>query len=582
MINTVNHMKRNAGTIKQMIKPYTRIIWIGLVIAMVGINSVYASADQEPPERGLPASEPEYDVPKDWLPITYLQSGFFTGHEWGVAYRDYEAKVARARVFSRSFTAIEVLNQNLDTPEGFRDIRDTVRALRTVSEERDPPFLGFWSFPRFPGFFRAEDIAGQPESWRAVSLKADGAEWRRYPSHPDDIESLIKYTGEKLDITHPEAVEQLMANVRRAFQWDGPDDASTGPLFGFVVLNEAMLTGNYESIWSEDERRHDVDSPDAVMRLDGRTHVELFTDDDPYYSFYGPPKRAIPLYSENAAESFRRFAGEQGHAFERLPADRNEFLDDDDAVSLPDWVAFVPLDDDAYWGVWEAWVFDTWTRFVENLHREIGLAQAGNPDYYGAIYFQLPGWYSLHEAADEPITYSYYDEDGAVRTQTVIPRDQPEFDRLNAVTSGTDMAKLMASPWFAGAVHETTRSIPINPRPGSTPESHDAYVMQHDRFRRYFMMQGALLRRVCREHGKLFGAFARSQYFADGAPLSPEAFEQNYRRTIGLLEPDLIATIGPWFFNADELPDDVRPFMGDIAQSGLHDPWRKVRPAPRE
>ena len=522
-------------------------------------------------------------VPEAWLPISYLQSGFFTGHEtWGAHYQDYEAKYIRARELSRVFDAVEVLNQNLDSPAGFREIRETARALRAVSEDREQPFLGFWSFPRFPGFFRAEDIDAQPASWRAASLKADGSLWRRYPSHPDDIESLIKFTGEKLDISHPEAVSTLLANVREAFRWDGPEESSTGPLFGFVVLNEAMLSGNYESVWSDDPRRHDVPDRESVIRLNQQTHHALYTDDDPYYSYYGPPKRAIPLFTEQAANAFQAYTREQGHDFKQLPADRNEFLDDDAQVSLPDWVAFVPEEEELHWAVWRDWVFETWTGFVEALHREIGLAQAGNPDYYGAIYFQLPSWYSLHAVVDRTLEYRYYDDASALQTETVIPKEEPEFQQLNPVTSGTDMAALMASPWFAGAVHETTRSIPINQQPGATPTEHDAYVLQHPRYRHYFMMQGAALRAICREHGKLFGAFARSQYFADGNVLPPEDFKQDYLRSMDALQPDLIATIGPWFLDLEELPEDARPHMPDIAQAGLHSAWRNLREAAQE
>ncbi len=526
-----------------------------------------------------PASEKEMisRVPEQWLPITYLQSGFFTGHEWGAQYRDYDDKLNRARELSRAFDAIEVLNQDLDTPDGFHDIRNTAQAFKTISEDLDQPFLGFWSFPRLPGFFRAEDISEQPKSWRSMSLKADGSLWQRFPSHPDDIESLIKYTGEALDITNDEAVKQLLENIRDAFQWDGPVDSSTGALFGFVVLNEAMLSGNYESVWSADERRHDVDAPDAVIRLNQQTHFQLFTDNDPYYSYYGPPKRAIPLFSESASIAFQKYALEQGHSFELLPADRNEFLDDDDAVTLPSWVTFVSLDNTEYWSIWRSWVFSTWTGFIEAIHQEIGLAQSGNPDYYGAVYFQLPGWYSMHKMGNTPITYPYYDSNMGLVTENVIPKDMAEYTRLNAVTSGIDMVTLMKSPWFAGAVHETTCSIPVNRLPESTIEEHDNYVMQHERFRHYFMMQGALLRQACQENDKLFGAFARSQNFADQAPLSPEAFKQNFQQTVEVLKPDIIATIGPWFLNLDSVALENQEKMRGIAQSGLAEVWQELR-----
>ena len=521
-------------------------------------------------------SLPAQAAPEASWPVTYIQSGFATGGDADWVYPDYDAKKLRVKAISYWFDASEVLNFDVDTADGFADIRDLSRAMADWSRESGALFQGFWSFPRFPGFFRPEDIDAQPVSFRSASLKADGSLWLRRPPSADDQESKIKFTGEVADISNPEAVECLFSNYGRAMRCGGPPESSVGPLQGYVVFNEATLSGNYESVYSDNPREHDVSRRDAVMRLGHKTHHELMSDRDPYYSFYNPPKRAVPLFTEQAARAFAAYAKERGYAFQRLPADRNEFLDDDTLVNLPPWIALVPLAEEDYWRCWEDWVYATWTGFMERVCRETCQAQAGNDAFRGVIYFQLPSWYSLREGSKSPVTYRYRDEEGEVHAETVTLADDPEYDRLNQVAMGTDMERLIASPWLAGVLHETTMSIHVDREPGATPETHDVHTENHERYRHYYLAQGALLRKVCHGHGKLFGAFARSQYFMGHKPLDPAGFERAFRNTIMVLEPDIIATIGPWFAAPEHIPPECRDVLRGT-QGTLEEVWLRSR-----
>jgi hypothetical protein len=506
------------------------------------------------------------------LPLTYLQSGFMTDSTPAWFYPRLEDKRRRALAIATQFSGAEVLNHDVDTETGRGDVRDLSEAMRLAGNELGRPFIGFWSFPRLPGFFRRSDIASQPDSYRAYSLKADGSLWRRLPSPVESNESRIKFTGEIVDITHEHAVNELLANVARVFRADGPVSECVGPLHGFIVLNETMLSSNYESVWGEHEEEHDVPGgADARMRLQERTHHDLFTDDDPHYSYLNPPKRCVPLFSENAAAVFSAYARERGVSVRGLPADRNEFLDRDGDVSLPPWVAFVPPEEAAVWRVWEEWVYETWFSFLNRICREWCLAQEGNERFLGVLYFQLPMWYSLPRASREPLTFAAVESDGRRRDGTWILRDHPEYARLNPVVMGTDMEMFMESPWLAGAVHESTKSIHVRGGSDLSQAEFDEFVMAHPRFLHYYIAQGALLRRVCRRNGKLFGAFARAQYFRGSAALDSPGFRRSFERTIAVLEPDIVATIGPWFVDSAALPEELasagRGGSGELAEA---------------
>lgn len=509
------------------------------------------------------------------FPVTYIQSGFTTNDPPAWFYRTPEQKRLRVEGIAQFFDGAEVLNLNVDTTAGRRDVRELSRAMQAVSRARGKLFVGFWSFPRLPGFFRPADVQAQPDGYRAWSLKADGSPWRRLPSLPEENESKIKFTGEMLDLANPEAVAALLANIRRCFRWDGPEGQCVGPLTGYIVLNECMLCSNWESVWSKHEKEHDVASPDTVMRLGRKTHRQLFVDDDPRYSYFNPPKRAIPLFSRRARDSFVEFARRRGHVFSVLPADRNEFVDDDAAVSLPEWIRFISPAKEEHWAIWREWVTECWTSFIERVAREWCLAQQSNPWFKGVIYFQLPMWYSLPTSSREPISYTYVDRHGQPVTETVVMADYPEYDVLNPVVMGTDMDRLMRSPWFAGMVHETTKSIPVHVSRALSKADYDAAVEAQTRFRHYFMAQGALARRACRRNGKLFGAFARSQTFKNSEPLDATGFEHAFRHVIDPLRPDIIATIGPWFADHDKLDPKYQPVLRGT-KGFLEDVWRQT------
>lgn len=543
-------------------------------------QALHGTDDETHPPDSKPGNNPGMNdrppaVPADWLPLAYIQSGFITGAEWPWNQKTHEQRRLRTQHLSRRFNAIEVINSDIDTAAGRRAVRELGQAFREVSADLGRPLPGFWSFPRLPGFFRAEDLSRQPESYRACSLRADGRLWHRAPPPPEDIESLIKFTGEALDLTNRSAVDELLAKTACVFRHDGPQDQSVGPLVGFVVLNEAKLSGNYSSTWSGDPRQRDVESPDTRIRLGHKTHQELFLDDDPYYSLYLPPKRAIPLFSENAARSFADFARGRGQAFSVLPADRNEFHDDDATVALPSWVRFVAPEETAHWQTWEDWVYATWTGFIERLCREICLGQHGNNDFKGVIYFQLPCWYSIRSASTLPITYQYANTAGQPVSDTVTLAEHPEFKRLDAVTMGTDMETLMGSPWFAGMVHETTKSLPHSLPANTAAAAADRLIAAGERHRIHFLAKGALMKEVCGREGKLFGAFARSQYFQNEKPLDPGGFESAFRETVMLLKPDIIATIGPWFLDPAEVAPEHRPALQDVGGS-LDEVWRRM------
>ena len=78
--------------------------------------------------------------------------------------------------------------------------------------------------------------------------------------------------------------------------------------------------------------------------------TELYTDDKVVFSFYQGPKRVAPLFSLSALASWRTYCAKRGRAdITALPADRQEFNDDEVTVRLPPHVNFVPLSERAVW-----------------------------------------------------------------------------------------------------------------------------------------------------------------------------------------------------------------------------------------
>ena len=516
--------------------------------------------------------------------ITFKQSVFEATHPPTFFLQTYQRKYNRALAFSQFFDGVEIIVLDLDTPEGLADLHNTVDAVRDVGTDTGTDFVGFWTFPRLPGFYHPN--VGEPEqpaSFRSRGLNSDASFWTKYPALPTDGRSKIPVTGDHLDITNREAVNLLLDNIAVAFDQDGAPETSIGKIPGFITLNEWKLTSTYKSYADLEDNNKDVDSPDRLIRLGPKTQQQLLTDVDPYIGFLNAPMRAMGLYSESAAISFARYAHEQGFDFKTLPASRLEFNDDDASlVELPPWIEFVSYQETDHWKTWVQWVYETWTEFVIEVVREMSIAQAGNSDYRGAILFTNPVWYSILERTKLPIAFSWYettdtnpdDEVDELQSETVTTVSHPpaEWSRVNAFTSATDVEKFLASPWFAGVIHETTRSLWVRPPAAASLIEADIFVDNSDRFKYWFMAQGALSKDVCETSGKMFGAFARAQYFKDHDHLEPPHFERAFRRTIGPLEPSIVATIGPWFVDQSRLPQELQSSM--LGQTGeLQDAW---------
>ena len=528
----------------------------------------------------------------DAFPQTYIQSGIFTGdpanysqegnYAWGGTYFDAAKKNLLFEYYSTLFNGTEVMVTSLRSPNALEDLRETSDALRNASKAKGEPFVGFYNFPRVPGFFFENELAMQPAEYRSYGLKSNGTLWKRVPSKWNDAESIIGLCGRHFDMSNTTARSQFFANFQKVMSADGkgiPKSECTGNLYGYAVFNEWRISTGYTSWWGSDPTEVDVDSADRVMRLNHYTQFQLMIDGDPYYSFLGPPKRAVPLFSENSNKSFVAYAHGKGIGrINWLPADRNEFNDDDASVSLPAWVKFIDLSDTQYWDTWNDWVFETWSSFAEEWAKTIATAQSGNPDFRGVIYFQLPSWYALRESAKTPITYQYYNTTGVLVNVTETLANYSEYSRANPVTSGVDMERLMRCPYFAGMLHESTCSIPVGVPQPMNKDDGEIYIDTSDRFQHYFIAEGALAKKICRENGKLFGAFCRAQYFKDGSVLNDSKFNRMWQRTIDTLRPDIIATIGPWFFNYSTVPPKYMSIASPGWTGELNDVWQARLP----
>jgi len=259
-----------------------------------------------------------------------------------------------------------------------------------------------------------------------------------------------------------------------------------------------------------------------------------------------------------------------------LPADRDEFNDDDASLlPLPSHVAFVPLNDTKHWSLWQAWVYDTWTTFQLRVNQAVYEAQRSK-DFRGVIYFQLPSWYSLPSSSLTPLTYTYVDAMGQRVEKTEQMSAYVEYDRLNQVVMGTDMDRMLASPYLAGVIHESTCSIHQRPSGDPSDPQWDMAVEASDRYVHFYVAQGQLLQRACHNANKIFGAFARSQYFKDRKVLTPEGFAAGWNHTLSVFPPHIVATIGlSWLIDPQRLSPRyaaVLPGMtGELAAE-----WRRL------
>ena len=185
-------------------------------------------------------------------------------------------------------------------------------------------------------------------------------------------------------------------------------------------------------------------------------------DDRVTFSFYQGPKRIVPLFSLHARSSFVKFCREAGRSdISQLPADRQEFNDDDQTVGLPAHVAFVPRSNDAVWKLWEDWVMQCWFQYSERMATTVLDAQRGNPYFGGAFSFQLAGWYSIRSRSHKPVSYSWRDANGSLRhTTNEVVRDWERYDDLNPVSKGQDLEQFAQAPWFSGFIHEASSGVP--------------------------------------------------------------------------------------------------------------------------
>jgi hypothetical protein len=552
---------------------WTGRTWIGLVVAV----SITASA-----------ARAQYGAHQTTFQQGSTDPAADPGRKSGNYYRTLDEKILRARVFSRFFEGAQVNLLDLDSASGRH--RDISIAIGQIAAETGKPYFGMWKPPRLPGFFFAEDIDAQPADYRAQALKSDASLWERRPNR-DTTEGATKTgtTADHLDITNQTAVSELLRNISRVFNQDGGTE-SIGPIRGHITLNEWKLTPVYKSIRAEDPYDHDVDSWDRVMRLNQATHEQLYYDTDLYISRYSPPKRVIPLFSENAANSFRDYAATKG-GFTKLPADRNEFNhcnnDDSCLVPLPEWIEFVPLQNTAqfpkaeqHWAVWEDWVYATWARYEERVAEAVSRTQAGNPEFKGVLLFTAPQWYSLRASSTDPITYQYYDANDVLQEDTVVLADQAEYDRFSPVTAGGDIEYLLKSRWVVGFCHETTANSRRLPFPSGLLEDEgnppdpvivernnqvaEVWTSTQERFLLSYMAKGALCRKICEENGKIFSGFAYSRYLRDSDTiLAPEYFDRVWSHVIDILQPAIIYTIGNFFIDCNRLDELNLPLYYD-------------------
>lgn len=519
------------------------------------------------------------------LPFSYVQSAFDVGGDdnpglCGVTRFRPQSKdefKAMVRMYLKRFSGGETFLARLETPGDFARVRLFNQAIAEVRAESGADFLAVFSNGRLPDFSFPEDLAGQPNGWRAKSLKSNGSIWVRHAEPPTVEGSIFGLRAAHLDITNDTAVTALMDRLARAYDHEGDPADSVGPLNGFLVLNEAKAAPLYLPFLAlgapTDPDEDDLvprqppraacnaqfnHRPDSPPLLSGGDPCVLYADGDPRFSFFVGPKRALPLYSASARAKFKSYAAARGVSVETLPADRNEFNEQEASVTLPAHVQFVPLSDAAVWNVWTNWVHDTWFGYLERLARTIQFAQAGNARFRGVLHFQFPGWYSFRAPArDEVIPFQFRDENDVL--QTVSDRkltDFAGFSQFNDVTHGTDIEQFVRSPWLQAFLHETT--TPMMGAGTSVPgRDGDRLVLTSKRGVFEWNQEGAAARLVTRRNQKFFGLFARYHYFGGPAgEMSADDWKWNWNRIVPLNPPDYVATLPPQFYLSPADMDD--------------------------
>ncbi len=493
----------------------------------------------------------------------------------------------------------DVVDASCPASEGRDQAREVSTAMSNIHSGPGLGYFGFHSYPSMPGFFTQTELDQQPAIYRSQALNSLGALVERNPEPPHSTGSKIAFTGEHLDITYRPAVEALLANIRVAFDADGGPE-SVGPIYGYYMLSEDGLGGRFLVDEWEVFNNTGQASVSARIRYGGGTqHQALFTDADPKYSFLAGVKRLIPLFSASARDSFVDYLDQAlpGHNVTKLPADRNEFnhcggSDSCLSNSMPSHVQFVPLTsaEPGYkqsaqygapvadiWRLWEEWCFKVWSEFIEEVAREISLAQSNNSSFQGVVYFQPPFATSLRDFYDQPVTYSYYSQPGQMTTvHNFDLRTWEHFESaLDTPYYGTDMSYLLDSPWFSGVIHETaTGAVYLEDGWASLPPAtRQELIYQSDNYRIGFLAQGQALRNLVEQKGKVFGAFFNTTYFKANTALMPPAdFEKAFDYLMDPLQPAILFSIGDkylvdsddssWPFNP--CPDET---CGSLAQS---------------
>jgi Putative Ig domain len=472
------------------------------------------------------------------LPFGYIQSAFFVGTGQSAGSQDKEQMKAFIRMFQKKFAGGEIYLTSLENATDFADARQVNQAIAEVrAEPGGKDFIGLFGNGRFPNFSRHDDLSFQPASYRAVSLKSDGSEWTREPFAFDSGGSLFGIESVAVDITNDQAVKDLLDNLTTAYDQEGAPDQSVGPLNGFYVFNEPRVSPIYLP-FTKDPAPPDND--DLVPKTSGPVRsacqwanitsnppmlrygdpCQLYAAGDPRFNWLAGPRRSVPLYSASARDKFVQYAAARGLSVSKLPADRNEFNDLDSQVSLPLWVEFVPRTNTAVWDMWEAWVYETWSKYLEKVARTISFAQAGNPNFRGVIYFQFAGMNSFRSPVkDELFKYQYYDGNDVLQTSADVRlRDFPKYSQFNNPVHGNDMEMIIKSPWIQGLVHETT--VPLQGVAGSSADRNgDRRMLTTPEGIFQWNQESEMSKRVAHRYNKFFGLFARYSYFSPGDQL---------------------------------------------------------------
>ena len=539
------------------------------------------------------------------LPMAYIQSSFVTGHSLGVPWRVHgdinptlnkSQRLSQLRVYASqntSFRGGEIFINTMETHEALRDVRElNSLILQVANETGTPPFYGFWIPSRLPGMWWPANYTHQPDAWRAKALMSNGSSWTLYPTEVNPGTSILQLSGTDLDITSSDAVNTAMANLGRVLRANcEPTSACVGPLVGSYLFSEAALTGAYTPFATHPYKSIDNLAVGNVSDLqpplpDGRPPLlrmgnatELYTDDKVVFSFYQGPKRVVPLFSLSAFASWRTYCVQHGRAdITALPADRQEFNDDDTTVRLPSHVRFVPLSEREVWSLWENWVMETWFQYCQRIVHTVSTAQKGNPYYGGAFMFQLAGWYAIRSRAKQPVSYPWRDFKGTLHHQrNELLANWPHYNDLNPVVKGIDLEMFAAADWFSGFIHEASHGVPaigVHP-PIITPrEVRDRFIMSSDRHRHFVNAQGTLAKDIMAKHGKIFGVFARAAFISDPTfnepsvadTLSVEGFAQMWNYSTLLLVPQIVSSLNPGRFIQ----------LAPVHQPPLHDVFERL------